>query len=76
MAPAYEQAAGEMKTRVRFAKVNTEQAQNLGARYAIRSIPTMILFRTGAEVARVSGAMNARSIVSWLARQLPSGAGA
>ncbi len=68
MAPAFERAAGELKTRVRFAKLNTEDAQQVAARFGIRSIPTLILFRGGSEVARVSGAMDARSIASWVLR--------
>ena len=69
MAPAFEQLAGQMKTRVRFAKVDTEQAQGLAARFGIRSIPTMILFRGGREVARTSGAMDSRGIRAWLESQ-------
>ncbi len=68
MAPAFERAADELKTRVRFAKLNTEDAQQVAARFGIRSIPTLILFRGGREVARVSGAMDARSIASWVVR--------
>jgi thioredoxin 2 len=68
MAPAFERAAGELKTRVRFAKLNTEDAQQVAARFGIRSIPTLILFRGGREVARFSGAMDARSIASWVLR--------
>jgi len=68
MAPAFERAAGELKTRVRFAKVNTDGAQRVAARFGIRSIPTLILFSGGREVARVSGAMDARSIASWVVR--------
>jgi thioredoxin 2 len=66
MTPAFERAAASLKTRVRFAKLDTEAAQDVAARYGIRSIPTMILWRRGEEVARVSGAMDARSIESWL----------
>lgn len=66
MAPAFERAAAEMKGRVRFAKLDTEAAPDVAGRYAIRSIPTMILFRDGREVARVSGAMDARSIERWV----------
>jgi thioredoxin 2 len=72
MAPAFEQAAGELKTRVRFAKLDTEQAQGVAARYGIRSIPTMILFRGGRELARVSGALDARRIRAWLEDSLGS----
>ena len=70
MAPAFEQAAGALRTRARFAKLDTEAAQDVAARYAIRSIPTMILFKGGREAARVSGAMDARSITRWLEPQL------
>lgn len=70
MAPAFERAAGELRTRVRFAKLDTEQAQSIAGRFGIRSIPTMILFQGGREIARVSGAMDARSIHSWLAPHL------
>jgi thioredoxin 2 len=70
MAPAFERAAGDLKTRVRFAKLDTEQAQAVAARFAIRSIPTLILFRGGREAARVSGAMDARGIEAWLAPHL------
>jgi len=66
MAPAFEQLAGEMKTQVRFGKLDTEHAQGIAARFGIRSIPTMILFRGGREVARTAGAMDARGIRSWL----------
>lgn len=66
MAPAFQSAAAELKTQARFAKVDTEAAQGIAARYGIRSIPTMILFRGGKEAARVSGAMDGRSIVSWV----------
>jgi thioredoxin 2 len=69
MAPAFEQAAGELKTRVRFAKLDTENAQGVAARFGIRSIPTMILFGRGQEAGRVSGAMDARAIRAWLERQ-------
>jgi thioredoxin 2 len=67
MAPAFERAAVSLKTRVRFAKLDTEAAQGVAARYGIRSIPTMILWRRGEEVARISGAMDARSIEAWVA---------
>ncbi|WP_295385584.1 thioredoxin TrxC [uncultured Thiodictyon sp.] len=68
MAPAFESAARALEPAFRLAKVNTEEAQGLGARLGIRSIPTLALFRGGAEVARSAGAMDARSIVAW-ARQ-------
>ena len=65
MAPAYEQAAARLEPHVRVAKVNTEEAQALGARFNIRSIPTLALFVNGREVARQPGAMGAADIVRW-----------
>ena len=70
MAPAFEEAAGVMEPRVRLAKLNTEDQQVSGARFGIRSIPTMVLFRGGQEIARRSGAMPAGQIVSWLRSEL------
>ena len=66
MAPAYAQAAGELEPRVRLAKLNTEDHQAMAGRYAIRSIPTMILFQQGREAARISGALGAADIVRWV----------
>lgn len=72
MAPAYEKAAAQLEPRVRVAKVNTEAAQALGARYNIRSIPTLALFVGGREVARQPGAVtNPAQIVQWVQSQLP-----
>ncbi|HEV2610951.1 MAG TPA: thioredoxin TrxC [Noviherbaspirillum sp.] len=65
MAPAFEQAAGQLEPRFRLAKVNTEDEQMLGRRYGIRSIPTLALFAGGREIARQAGAMGAADIVRW-----------
>jgi thioredoxin 2 len=71
MAPAYEQAAGQLEPQVRVAKVNTEDQQNLGARHNIRSIPTLALFQGGREVARQAGAMrSAADIARWVQAHL------
>ena len=70
MAPAFEQAAAQLEPRVRVAKVNTDEAQGVGARLNIRSIPTLALFINGQEVARQAGAMGAVEIVRWAKSQL------
>jgi len=69
MAPQFEAAARELAGQVTFAKLDTEKAPDESSRYRIRSIPTMILFRGGREVARVSGAMSAQDIVRWVHAQ-------
>lgn len=66
MAPAYEQAAGLLEPQVRVAKLNTEDAQAIAARFNIRSIPTLALFVGGREVARQAGAFRtAQDIADW-----------
>lgn len=65
MAPAFIQAAEKLEPGIRLAKLNTEEAQELGARYNIRSIPTLAIFKNGREVARQAGAMDVAGIVSW-----------
>ena len=66
MAPQFAQAATMLEPKVRFAKVDTEAEQQLGARFNIRSIPTIALFKGGREVARQAGAMGAQDIVRWV----------
>ncbi|MCF8149782.1 MAG: thioredoxin TrxC [Burkholderiaceae bacterium] len=66
MAPAYAQAAKQLEPEFRLAKVNTEEQQQLAARFGIRSIPTLALFRNGQEVARQAGAMDANSLIRWV----------
>lgn len=66
MAPQFERAASELEPAVRLAKLDTEAAQDIAARYGIRSIPTLIAFSGGQEIARQSGAMDAPGIVRWV----------
>lgn len=70
MAPQYEQAARSLEPAVRLAKLDTETHQALGARYNIRSIPTLAVFKGGREVARQAGAMGMNDIVRWVRSQL------
>lgn len=66
MAPAFAETAGRMQGQVRFAKLDTEAAQSIAAKYGIRSIPTVILFQSGKEKARQAGAMGAADIERWV----------
>ena len=54
---------------VRLAKLNTEAEQAIAARYGIRSIPTLVMFRRGKEIARQSGAMDGPSLIRWVRSQ-------
>ncbi len=69
MAPQFSAAAQKMRT-LRFAKVDTEASPQASVRFRIRSIPTMILFKGGQEIARTSGAMSASEIERWVQSQI------
>ena len=57
---------GQLEPNIRVVKVDTEAVPNLGARFTIRSIPTLALFVNGREVARQAGAIGASDIVRWV----------
>jgi thioredoxin 2 len=69
MAPNFAAAARQMPE-VRFAKVDSDAAPGASALYNIRSIPTLILFDGGTEVARLSGALSAAQLTAWIQQHL------
>jgi len=70
MAPAFEEAALSMPLQAQFLKVNTEEQQALGGQYGIQSIPTLIVFKNGKEVERLSGALSVGRLQSWVKQYL------
>ncbi|MNE61746.1 Thioredoxin [compost metagenome] len=68
-APIFEQAASQLSGRCRLAKLDSEANQQLAGQLAIRSIPSLILFRNGREVARQSGAFPLQQLLEWLRSQ-------
>ncbi len=70
MAPAFEEAALAMPLQAQFVKVNTEEQQSLGSQYGIRSIPTLVLFKNAKEMDRLSGAVSAGRLQSWVRQSL------
>jgi len=71
MAPQFEQAASRLEPGIRLGKVDTEAEPALGNRFAIRSIPTLVLFIDGREVARQPGAMGMQDILRWVEARRP-----
>ncbi len=65
MAPYFAEAATQLRLRARLVKVNTEEEQAIGVQYGIRSIPTLVLFRQGREIARQAGATETGAIAHW-----------
>jgi len=72
MAPAFEAAASQLEPYMRLGKLDTEAEQAIAGRYAVRSIPTIILFAGGKEIARKSGVMPVNAIVNWARQALHS----
>jgi len=70
MAPHFAHAARDLAGRVQFAKVDTDGEPDLARRFQIRSIPTLIVFQGGREVARQPGAMGAEALVRWVSGAL------
>jgi thioredoxin 2 len=66
MAPEFERATGALRHQARLAKVNTETEPVLAEQFGIRSIPTLIAFRAGREVARQAGALRSEQIERWV----------
>ena len=73
MTPTFASVARQMPE-VRFVKVDSDAAPAASTRYNIRSIPTLILFKGGAELARLSGAVPAAQLTSWIRQHVPKGA--
>jgi thioredoxin 2 len=70
MVPQFEGAAKGLHPEVRLAKIDTSAERAVAARFGIRAVPTLILFRDGHEIARQPGAQNARDIEDWVRRHL------
>ena len=66
MAPNFHQAAIDLEPFARLVKVDTEAEQQLAARFNIRSIPTLAIFKNGREIARQSGALDLGSLKRWI----------
>jgi len=70
MAPIFEQTSAIIEPRARLAKLNTELSQDIASRYGIRSIPTLIVFKNGKEVARQAGAIDQGNLVRFIEENL------
>jgi thioredoxin 2 len=66
MAPQYAKAAAQLKGKALFAKVDSDASPRTSARFAVRSIPTLLMLRDGREVKRQAGATQAAQIIDWV----------
>ena len=74
VSPIVEQIAKDLPGRLKLVKVNSDNAPNLSRRFGIRGIPTLVLLDHGEEVARVTGALPAPALHSWVDQHLPKAA--
>ena len=65
-APTFKQAASQLEPNARFIKIETEAEQTISAKYSIRSIPTLVMFKNGQEIDRVSGALSIKDLTHWI----------
>lgn len=70
MAPMFAEAAKQLHGRAILAKLDTDAQPAIAARFGIRSIPTLAIFKNQGEVAREAGARPAAEIVRWVEAQL------
>lgn len=66
IAPALEEIAAEMNGKVKIAKLNVDENQDTAMRYGVRSIPTLIMFKNGQQVATQVGAAPKGKLVDWI----------
>jgi len=66
IAPALEEIAAEMDGKVKIAKLNVDENQNTAMRYGVQSIPTLIMFKDGRQVATQIGAAPKGKLVDWI----------
>jgi len=72
VAPTLEELAGEYGEKVVIAKVNTDENPLYAQRLGVQGIPTMVLFKDGAEVDRVVGALPKANLKQWIDSTLES----
>lgn len=67
-APTFVEAASQQKNKIVFGKINTETNPSAGQKFAIKGIPTLVIFYRGEEVSRISGALPVEEFVGWVSR--------
>jgi len=70
IAPVLEEIAGEMSGKLKIAKLNVDESPNLAAKYGIRSIPTLMVFKDGEVVNMVTGSMPKTKLIEWIEQSI------
>jgi thioredoxin 1 len=70
IAPVLEEIAGEMSDKLKVAKLNVDESPNLAAKYGIRSIPTLMVFKDGEVVNTITGSMPKTKLLEWIEQSI------
>ena len=70
IAPSLEEISDEMDGQVKIAKVNMDENPDLAAKYGIRSIPTLLMFKGGEPVAIQVGAAPKNKLSDWISNEI------
>jgi thioredoxin len=63
MAPILEQVSGQMKDRLMVVKIDSDKYEDLASQHHIYALPTLVLFKNGAEVDRIEGVIQAAQLI-------------
>jgi thioredoxin 1 len=66
LAPLLEQLAAEFDGKIKFAKLNVDDAPEVAGRYGITGVPALMVFRSGKAVERMAGVAAPRALKAWL----------
>jgi thioredoxin 1 len=66
IAPALEEIATEMHGKVKIAKLNIDENQELAVQFGVRSIPTLLMFKNGELAANMVGAVPKSKLTAWI----------
>ena len=68
MSPVIDELAGELKGKITFGKLNTDENQDIAARYQVQAIPTLLIFKDGKLADRKVGALPKKVLAGELTR--------
>src|SRR6202790_392664 len=66
VAPVLEEVAGELKGKLKIVKLNVDENPETAAKYAIQSIPTLMIFKNGEMASRQIGALPKQNLGDWI----------
>ena len=69
-APVLAEVAGRYRFQARFATLDVDRVPHVAERYAVRSVPTLLLFHRGLKIAQTAGALSSQDLAHWLKQSL------